>query len=158
MEKKATIIRVIKTETDGTQRLQVRLDNKATMAQCTVREGKNFTACATCKGCSHAEKTGLFAVSGDELEVLNTTGTKLAEGDCVVLSISQSIQQKEFLLVIVLPVVLASLGFAVFLHTFKTEAVAILGTFAGFVLGLLISVGVKNLKGSANLPCVKKVL
>ncbi|MEL3907835.1 MAG: SoxR reducing system RseC family protein [Treponemataceae bacterium] len=158
MEKKAKVTKVIKTEIDGTQLLQVRLDNKATIEQCTVREGKNFTSCETCKGCSHSGQTGLFAVSGDELEVLNTTGTRLSRGNEVLLSISKNAQKKEFLLAIILPTILAILGFVIFLQIFKTEALAILGAFAGLTLGVIISLIVKKHKGSANLPRVKRVL
>lgn len=154
MELKARVLKVSDAD-NGTQVLTVKLDHQKTKAQCTVREGENFNAaasCAGCSGCSHGNGTGLFAVNGDTVNAINRTGTRISEGSIVELYIPKKRQVLDFIVSIAVPTILAIAASIILGKIFRNELAYICGVFLGLTLGVVISFFVNKYRGTKNLP------
>ena len=162
MEITAKILDIVKTY-DDVQILTVKLDNAKTKEQCTIREGEDYAvncagSCEACTACCSGNSVGLFALSGDTVNAINTSGIKLKKGDFVLLDVPKKEQGLQFLISVLLPTILAVLGFVLFWHFFQTELLGILGIALGIALAVFISFFVNKIRGNKKLPKVKSVL
>lgn len=148
----------IKSDTKP-QLVTVKLDKQAIKNSCTVRvdsgadgTGCPASGCADCQGCSQENATGVFVVSGDTVDAVNAMPRPVSEGDAVCLEIAKKEQVKQTIMSVLLPLILAALGFFGCLELFQHEAIGIIGLFAGMLLGMTLSLLYGRKRGTALLP------
>lgn len=156
MLKKGKVISVLA----GKNKLEIILDNSETENLCSISapysaNGENSGLCGCgCKGCSFScngseekKRTGLFAVSGDRITVLNKTGKNFRLGDTVTVKADRKKTGLQAFCSVFIPLIFSLCCAIILRAVFKTEGSLILGVFLGLFLGALSAFSIKTVLG-----------
>lgn len=160
MEKTGTIIKIPALQTSRLQVVTVAFDEDESEL-CSIKStdirsgGRN--GCAGCGGgcttCGRNNKeTGLFAIQGNIVNALNTTGNELRLGKRVKVFVSEKAAFFQGIFAVGLPLILSAVCFTlIFLQT-KNETLALAGIAGGMAAGICIAFGIGRIVKERALP------
>ncbi|PIE98329.1 MAG: hypothetical protein CR988_03280 [Treponema sp.] len=155
------VIEVVKQHTDNRQVLRVELNTRNTSELCSLGATPSngvTSGCEGCSGCSAGGKhTGVFAVKGNVLDVLNDTGYRFFKNDVLTVCTTVKKQVVQSLIALGIPISLAVIGFSVPFFRIQNEGFAIAGLFLGLISGVAIALSISYFNKTNFLPRVKKI-
>lgn len=161
MQKTGTIVRIPTVQTSGMQIVTVAFD-QIESELCSIKSTDSRTACAGCSGgcttCGRNNKeTGLFAIQGNVVNALNTTGMELRLGKKVGVFISERTAFFQGICAVGLPLILSIVLFTLIFVGTKNETLALGGIAGGIAVGSGVAFGISRIVKERALPKVISV-
>ncbi|MEL3907246.1 MAG: SoxR reducing system RseC family protein [Treponema sp.] len=160
MEKTGTIIKIPAVQTSRQQVVTVAFDEHeselCSIKSTDLRSGSRNSCTGCGGGCTACGRnnieTGLFAIQGNIVNALNTTGTELRIGKRVRVFVSEQAAFLQGVFAVGLPLLLSAVFFTfIFLQT-KNETLALAGIAGGMAAGICIAFGIGRIVKERALP------